>query len=138
MSTATLGNWSLKIVVATQSYKRQWKVSRPIRSLLVYAKMLKQLRCTFSRTIRSKKKNSDRTSGKHNSDNISNTTVQRGKVASFVLETCQMATRGKVLCQGITHGLISLGFPWLSQAEQWQVQRGTWQTRVPRGSCYIE
>ena len=58
--------------------------------------------------------------------------------AQGVLETYQMATRGQVRCQGLTQGLTNLGFPWLSQAEQWQVPRGTWQTRVPRGSCYRE
>ena len=56
----------------------------------------------------------------------------------WLLETYQMATRGQVLCQGLTQGLTNLGFPWLSQAEQWHVPRGTWQTRVPRGSCYSE
>ena len=55
-----------------------------------------------------------------------------------LLETFQMATQGQVLCQGLTQGLTSLGFPWLSQAEQWHVPHGTWQTRVPCGSCYIE
>ena len=56
-----------------------------------------------------------------------------------MLETCQMATRGQVLYQGLTlEGLTSLGFPWRSQAEQWHVPRGTWHAMVPRGSCYIE
>ena len=36
----------------------------------------------------------------------------------YMLETYQMATRGQVLCQGLTQGLTNLGFPWLSQAEQ--------------------
>ena len=58
--------------------------------------------------------------------------------AERMLETYQMAKRGQVLCQRLTQGLTNLGFPWLSQAEQWHVPRGTWQTMVTRGSCYIE
>ena len=41
-----------------------------------------------------------------------------GNYVTQVLETYQMATRGQVLCQGLTQGLNNLGFPWLSQAEQ--------------------
>ena len=51
MSTATLGTCSLKLIAATQAYNWQWQVSRLKGPLLVWATILKQLRCPFSLMI---------------------------------------------------------------------------------------